>query len=420
MTIKKKIDLLKKRFHDSYFRKKTVPKLLSVLFAIIFWLYVMDQVNPEMVRSFPNIPVDVLNMEVVEQNHFKVIEDPNHLVTVKVKGRRKAVMNIKPEDIVLSIDLKNFKKGFNQFPIDRKIYSDSVEFDSLSENRIPLTVEAVLTSSKVVEIQTTGILPEGSQLGQMSIVPERIEVSGPESYVKSVAKIVGTLDLTTAQDNMSKTVELVAQDQYGKPVKGVELSESNVVCTFGVLKTQDTTIIADIQGALPSGLALTSVQMTPQTLPLTGNAQGLTQVKSISTKPIDLSTIDQSVELEEELIFPNGVTAANGTQKVKVRVTVETIDLKEIEYQGNEIILKNIPSGMQIKLKDGIIPVKVKLRGAKSVIEQLDATSLKLILDCSKVTLGVNILPIEFEHGLKYPPDLVATPSTVEIIVSKK
>jgi hypothetical protein len=33
-----RIDLIKKKFQESYFRKKTVPKLLSVLFGVIFWL----------------------------------------------------------------------------------------------------------------------------------------------------------------------------------------------------------------------------------------------------------------------------------------------------------------------------------------------------------------------------------------------
>lgn len=420
MTALKKIDLIKKNFQESYFRKKTVPKLLSVLFGVIFWLYVMDQVNPEMVRTFPNVPVEILNMESVEAKNFKVLDNTSHLITVKVKGRRKNVMSLKTEDIVLSIDLKNFKKGNNQFPIDRKLYSDFAVIESLSENRIPLRIDSLVKVTKKVEIITTGTMPEGLKLGDLKTSPEFITLSGPESYIDTVDKIYGELDVSLIQGNSNASVPLRLVDTGMNEVKGVTVSQGNVVCTFGVLKSASVLIKPDFTGQLPSHLTITSMKILPEAVDLSGDTNVLSELKQIVTQKIDLSSINQSVELNAMLLIPKGLSMVSGSDTAKITITVDVIEAKEIEYSGADIILKNIPEGYSVKIVDPASTIKVKVKGAKSQLKDIDESNLKLSIECSQLKDGIHTIPIGYEHEFQWPPVLTASPNMIEVIVIKK
>ena len=43
--------------------RNTAPKIISLIFAIVFWVYVMDQVNPEIIKEYDDIRVEIVGAE---------------------------------------------------------------------------------------------------------------------------------------------------------------------------------------------------------------------------------------------------------------------------------------------------------------------------------------------------------------------
>lgn len=66
------IKKMKEIYQRSKFSRNTAPKVLSLVFALVFWIFVMDNVNPEMTRVFDNVPVELVGKTNWKQTAIKL------------------------------------------------------------------------------------------------------------------------------------------------------------------------------------------------------------------------------------------------------------------------------------------------------------------------------------------------------------
>ncbi len=414
MMALKKIDQYKKSFNDSRFKKKTMPKILSVLFAVIFWLYVMDQVNPEMVRTIPNLQIEILNQEAVTSGGYVIMSEDAPTVNITIKGRRKAVMMVKPTDIILSADVKDFHKGVNYFPINKKIFIDNVSVDSISVNRIQMSIDRLVEVSKPVTLKTTGQLPAGESLGDTKFTPEKVTIKGPESLVNQVVNVVANVDLANLNNQMASSIALEAQDANGKPVKGVTMSHSSVMASFGVLLENNTKIDVNLRGTLPAGYKVTGIEVLPDTLALKGASDQVTKLASIKTKTIDISGMTASQDINIGLIAPEGVSLQGLPETVRVKLTIEKIGEKMLTFKASDVKWFNIPDGLTVDLADPNRSITVKVNAVNSVLEQLGSADIQLEVDAGELKEGVHKLKIEAVSSLM-TESLTVIPNTIDV-----
>lgn len=410
----KKIDVYKHKFNESNFKKKTMPKILSLMFAIIFWLYVMDQVNPEMVRTVSNLPVEILNQEMIQSGGYVILEENVPTVSVKVKGRRKAVMNIKPEDIILSADVKEFHKGVNYFPIMKKIFLDNVTVESLSENKIQMTIDRLSEVTKDITIKTTGKLDEGESLGDITPSLKQVVVKGPETIVKSVAGVVGELDLATVENNAVANLNLKAVDQNGQSVQGVTLSSLSVSVTLGVLKENAAKVEAVLSGSVPTGYKITQIDIVPQTVALKGKAENFVSAAVIKTQGIDVSGMTSSQEVDIALDIPNNSDYVDLPKTVKVHLTIEKIEEREFVLSASQIKWLNIPSGIAVNLVDPDRKLTIKVKAVSSIVDQISESDIRLDGDAGDLKEGM--LKIKIEGSCSLDTESIAVvPGSIEV-----
>lgn len=410
----KRIDAYKKAFNESNFKKKTMPKILSLLFAIIFWFYVMDQVNPEMVRTIPNLQIEVLNQENIESSGYLVLEEDVPNVTIKVKGRRKAVMDLKATDIILSADVKDFHKGINYFEIQKRIFKDNISIEDVSVNRIQMTIDKLVESSRPISIKASGQLPAGESLGETKLNPEKVTVRGPESLVKQVVSVVGTVDLGIVSNQSATTISLEALDQNGKPVKGVTLSNASVLATFGLLMENTTKIEVDLTGTLPSGYKVTEIDVTPESLALKGSSDAIANLSSIKTLPIDLTGMTASQDIQIGLVKTSVTDVQGLPESVNVKLTIEKVEEKQLVFKASDIKWFNVPDGFNIDLPDPNRSITVKVSAVTSVLEQLKNADLQLEVDAGDLNEGLQKVRITASTSLM-TESLTVVPATIDV-----
>ena len=103
--------------------KNTAPKLLSIFAAVVFWLYVMNQVNPEIIRDLENIPVKLIGVDELKSQGFEIMGETDFMVDVKVKGRRNEVLSVASDNIEIIADLRGYdKKGINNITLIKPSY----------------------------------------------------------------------------------------------------------------------------------------------------------------------------------------------------------------------------------------------------------------------------------------------------------
>ena len=82
-------------------------KVLAFLSAFVLWLMVVNIDDPVKTETYHNIPVTVVNEEVLaETNQTYQIVDDTQMVSVTVSAHRSVLNKIKNEDIAAVADMK--------------------------------------------------------------------------------------------------------------------------------------------------------------------------------------------------------------------------------------------------------------------------------------------------------------------------
>ena len=75
-----------------------ILKVFSLVLAILLWLFVINTEDPVITKSFSNIPVDMLNEQVLDELNrtYKITEGST--VSFTVKGKKTVLDKLKKSD----------------------------------------------------------------------------------------------------------------------------------------------------------------------------------------------------------------------------------------------------------------------------------------------------------------------------------
>src|SRR5690625_6765 len=89
-------------------RKEIATGLISIVFAIFLWSYVMGATNPTIRREYRNLPVELINEETLQNNDMVIVEPKEPTVNVTLSGPRNEINKVQPRDIIVQVDLARF------------------------------------------------------------------------------------------------------------------------------------------------------------------------------------------------------------------------------------------------------------------------------------------------------------------------
>jgi hypothetical protein len=95
----------------------------------------------------------------------------------------------------------------------------------------------------------------------------------------------------------------------------------------------------------------------------------------------------ESTTLTYPIILPEDVT--NVTNVSEVNVSVSFPDLEIREYKVNNLVAKNLPSGLEAMWLT--TSVTVRLRGETEVLRNLTAQDISVVVDLSDAEIGAQI-----------------------------
>ncbi len=244
------------RFFNINFSHNTGKKMLSVVLALLFWLFVMDQVDPEITRIFENVPVQLINLQELDQNNLKIMNQHDYLVNVEVMGRRNNVLNMSSSAIYLWADMRTVGSGNNNVYINRTINSEAVNIKGIFPNEISIAAERIVSVPKPVKITFTDNFSESYFQERMTISPEEVKVTGPESFVNSVSYLGASIAVGTLEGDFSREVTLLPYDSSDEVVSGVslDLNYANVSIQIGKIQNAEVNVEVDVGTAAFAGV----------------------------------------------------------------------------------------------------------------------------------------------------------------------
>lgn len=381
-------------------------KFLSLVIAIFLWFFAMSDVNPSRTKVFSNIPIEVYGLREDLIITDKIVKSAN----VEVSGRRNIISNITRDDFNIELDLSRYGEGKHNIKLysNDKFRYDDLKFEYKPEH-ITINIEKLVNKEFDIELAISGQLPEGVDGDKLSLSERTCSVSGPNSKVKLVNKIVANVDAKKIEGNTEIVTQLEPIDSEGKIVKDVKLSKKHVSLVIPYENNILAKINPVIVGELEENYELEEILVEPETVSLLKEDESAEDIYSVDTEEFDISNMKEDTEKSVKLIIPEGYSIIGEEKaliKLKVRESKEESKLLETQaYKLNisnenivgkdsSIILSN-PSEIQKQ-------VDVEIEGEIEELEKIKEDSIILTLDFSNINVaGTFDIPISAKLNTK-------------------
>ena len=382
-----------------------ILKVFSLVLAILLWLFVINTEDPVITKSFSNIPVDMLNEQVLDELNrtYKITEGST--VSFTVKGKKTVLDKLKKSDFRATADVSSMSK-VNSIPI--KIvplkFADQLEIVSGNNQSVKVKLEDLRRVRVPVTVETTGRPASGYAVGSKTAAPNLISISGPKSVVKQVKSIKVIVDVTGLKKDISITHKVVCYDSEGEQVdqSRLKLDNDEVKVKIKFSRTKTVPIVVKTKGTPAKGYALGSIDYSPEEIEITGEQDALEQVDEIALSTIDISNSTKSIEKTikaADIKLPEGITFVKDTSKIEdivVKANIEKYKKRTITLSTDQIQLINNENNYKIEFDQSEVPIKVT--GLKSVVDDLTAKDLNPKIDVSDYETGTHTVQVQLKE----------------------
>lgn len=370
---------------NSFFTRNVTAKVLSILFALVLWIYVMSDVNPRETRTESNVQVQLMGIEDIRSQGLVIEGSNSFTISVKLTGRRDEVYKISRNDIKAVADIRGYRVGTNSIPVEITA-PQGIEID-YSPKFIKLELEEIVKRQKEVSLVITGSPPEGYVVGEAEFKPTIVWVEGPESSVNSIERIIAKLEVIQDTVNISASLPLKAVNSKGAEVTNIDIKSSYIDVVLPIDRVNQIRIEPDISITTQEGYEIIEIAVVPQQVSLRGQDEIIKQITVINTEKISKENITENFEAIVPLKVPEGVTVL-GEPTVKVRVSVQRITEQTYNFSRDNIIFTNLRRGLNVNKSSIPETIEVRITAPQSVIQSIAAKDIQLVADLKEFDTG--------------------------------
>lgn len=367
-------------------RRNLGVKVISLLFAILFWLFVMNQGSSDTL-----IPEQTLTIPLVAsglpQNMIVMTQLP--LVRVHLQGINPSA-NIK--DIYAQIDLSSAVPGERSYVIKVNTPVGTKVLD-VQPGNIDLKLDLLEEKTVPVEATVTGVPADGYQLGTTFVKPSAVNVRGPSSILSTLTKVTVEVSATGVNDTIQITRPVSFRDKDGKPIFGPNPSVdilSSFPGTVDVivpvvpkgLSSKMVPLKVTSKGTPAQGKALISLVPSPVSVQVLGTSEALKGFDALNLGPVDITNLTEDKAFQipiENVTLPHGVSFNAGTTLGVVAQIGPGIIQKRLS--GVAVQVRNLGTGLAIG--QAVNPTDIVVEGLPDSLKDVTAAQIQLWVDAS-------------------------------------
>ena len=223
-------------------------KIIAFIFAVFLWFIVVNLDNPVGSSTFRDIPVQILNEDIIKSAGEVYQVEGDQTVTVVVYATREVRQKLTSDNIVATADIKQIDSTGRLVPIEVSISGFSGE--NITAEAVPrnLTIQREKSGKKVLPltVDTDGIgLADGYMLGDATVKPDQVTITGAESVLAQVDRAVAqTGDVDGISEDTVLSANLVLYDANGNEQWKKSVGGSKYDWYNSVIEITDGTYIA--------------------------------------------------------------------------------------------------------------------------------------------------------------------------------
>lgn len=379
--------------------KKNWPvKLISLIVAIFLWAYVVNNSQNDELRTFRNIPVELKNMESINEKDLLIMEPKDPTVTVKLRGKRSDLLKIQRSDISVSVDLDGYGERNSTIPIN-VIAPPNTTVSYVSKNNIMFKFEKLIKKDMDIEIETVGNLPSDHLiLTSKKASPDKITLKGASSQVSKIKKAKVVVDASTITNDTNLNLPVQLEDENGELVEGVELSQGFINVSLSINSTKEVPIKLKTTGSPAEGINISKYTFSQEHVSIVGAKETLDDINYIDTKPVDLTQINETTNVNIDLDLTEGIFLSDTDKKIILNIKVDKIENKEISLSDSNIEVENLGENLSWKLADENKNISLNLEGGTSDLDKVNGENIKIKLNLENLEKGIHTVDITVDE----------------------
>lgn len=391
-------------------KNNTKIKLISLLSALVLWLYVMTVEDPVETRTFSDIPVTITNMSVLEERGLTIYPKEELLADISIRANLSSLRPINRDNIYIYGRLDDPKEGKNVVYLQANLPERVNKYD-IKPNVITLDLEKVVNEKRSISVDIEG--EPKINIDNIETNKKTVDVSGPRTLVNKVTSIKATLDASDKYKDFSTKLKLVPVDANGDAVKGVKLDDNFVVATVKFLQEKVVPVKLVFDDSVSNQSNLENYSINPKDITIEGKKEALDNINGINTKPITANDLKSNNSIDVALDIPKDVKIKNNISSIKLNINKNITSEFLISKSDIEIVSKESETGKEVDLSK--IPENIKITVSYSdEIKDLSQKDIQLYIDMGDTSQGEGKYPIKYKSKYDFK-DVQIEPKIVEI-----
>ena len=360
-------------------------KILSVIFAVLLWFYVITEQNPVVPKDI-TIPVKITNVESLNRNNLVVLTDESgYYITLKLKGKKELLDTVNQNTVNAYADISDYTMvGENTVPVTVNGIPEGISFTSKAEHKIKVSLDKKLVVQRPVSISITGNPKGGLASLDALLTPTEVILTGAESIINTIKTIKVDLDIAGVGENVDERLPVRLLDVNGEDVHGIHLNTDYVNVVVPRANTKRVPIQLLIEGDTPEGYVIADKEIQPKEILVTGNQEALENLNVINTFKQTIGKLTENTTMNVLLDLPEGIQLVNADEKISAlfdiqKVVTNTIDITDVEFKNldSKYIVNNSPART----------IRLTIRGPENLLKDVQ-NNISLYVDLANAKEG--------------------------------
>ncbi len=383
-------------------------KVLSVLVAFAMWVFVMEKIDPIVIRSMDNVEIaEITNLTEIHESGLALSVDQDLTVSIDFRAKRSSLLDYISTSPQVSGKILSPAIGDNVLELTLTAPSD-VEY-SFDPAVFYVKLEESIIAQKSIEVLQTGTLPDNYSVSDIQFSQSSANVEGPKSQVNKVAKLIAEINVDGANLDYSQRARLVPVDIKGVEVEGVSVDASFVVASIKISQSKEVPIELVFVNSDKEQVSNSAYKSEQEIVTITGAPEKIQSITAVYTQDIDIDSFNRFADREVDLLPIEGVTMSLN------RVNIITNEDSEMDFEvsiakgsvlfdgevNKEAILEGLPEF-----------IVVSFTGSKEYEGEINDSTVQLIIDNRE---DLTFYP--FTVSIPYPvSSIVVEPNGVSIV----
>lgn len=370
---------------DKSENRTLVVKIICLLLSFGLWLYVSNVENPLRTYELKNVPVELINEQTVTDSKLAIDNKQQFTVDLKLEGPSSDIIKVKKEDFKIVADMSSYalKTGENTIPVQVVSYPENIDIKNMGLLGIKVNLEELAQKQVPIKSKVKVTYKENIYEKDQLINPKTVTVTGGKSYIDKVSEAILTGEEKDIDADKQSDYKIKFVDSSGNEINNVSSSSDTAKLSIEVTNGKSVPIKLKTAGSVPNGFVLDGYELSQNYINILGDSQNLSKIDSIDTETVDMSSLQSDSEMEIKLNLPNGISALNGENTIKVKFKVEKEAEKTKDLTCN-VQCKNLNEAFSLGTQN--LTTNITLTGNQAALDNITAQNVNVVLDLSKIS----------------------------------